>query len=272
METPPPIDIENPPSVEELVRTGVTGVLGQTTEVMRDILSDPDSQVEVVNQSMGWSPIVAIEQTIRIAQANPEWAAQEFGVDPTTIPGEEFLQLVADRVMGVVENDPVVQQTIEEFDQVSEQVTDAGIIHVVAAGNSGEVSRFLPLDEEVFHNLLANEHNTVVGAVNGNGTPADPTDDEIAPFTSPNPHTDFVMEGSVGQHQGTSFSAPRVAAMAYHLLSRNPDLTPEQFEELVASTAFDLPDVPERFDGAGVVVPPAVLAALGGVPSATPAA
>jgi serine protease AprX len=52
---------------------------------------------------------------------------------------------------------------------------------------------------------------------------------------------------------GTSFSAPIVAAIAAQMLEANPTLSPEQVKQMLVATAEPLPNAPIERQGSGVV-------------------
>jgi serine protease AprX len=52
---------------------------------------------------------------------------------------------------------------------------------------------------------------------------------------------------------GTSGACPQVAGLAALLISRDPDLTPDDIREVVRSTARRLPGKPQNCVGAGII-------------------
>ncbi|MDA0710641.1 MAG: S8 family serine peptidase [bacterium] len=122
-----------------------------------------------------------------------------------------------------------------------------GVVLVAAAGNSGEPGLSYP---------AANNNTIAVGA----------TDrlNRLAGFSSTGVALDVVAPGvnvlttqlnnTYTPRSGTSLAAPHVSGLAALILSRNPNLTPEQVRSLLTSTAQDLgPPGFDTFFGAGLI-------------------
>lgn len=61
------------------------------------------------------------------------------------------------------------------------------------------------------------------------------------------------INDSYGAAWGTSFAAPIVAGACALVLSENPSLTPDEVEEILKSTAFDVTTIPENEDYEGLL-------------------
>ena len=108
-----------------------------------------------------------------------------------------------------------------------------GLVIVAAAGNNSSSAYFYPA---ALSNVVA------VSATDGSDNPASFTNfgnwiTVAAPGTSIYTTTNG---GGYGNWQGTSFSAPQVAALAALLFSRNPALTNQKVVDLIKNNADDL--------------------------------
>lgn len=172
----------------------------------------------------------------------------------------------------------------EKYDLVSKAVAkawDAGILPVIAAGNSG------PFLETVGTPGNSSKALTI-GAYDDKNT-ADLADDTMASFSSRGPTTrdrtikpDLASPGvqlvsalsknSAIDHEniprygddyillsGTSMATPVAAGIAALIYQANPDLTPGQVMDLMLSTARPIADTTPLAQGAGLVDPVAAV-------------
>ena len=186
------------------------------------------------------------------------------------------------RVLSMSLGAPALQK--EKYDLVAKAVAkayDAGILPVVAAGNSG------PFLETIGSPAISSKAFTV-GAYDDKNT-ADLGDDTMAFFSSRGPTTadrsikpDIASPGvnmvstlsydSMIDHEniprygddyillsGTSMATPVMAGVAADILQANPDLTPQQVIDLVKSTALPVADQSKLAQGAGLVNPVAAV-------------
>lgn len=141
-------------------------------------------------------------------------------------------------------------------------VTDAGIIVITAAGNSGP-------NTETITTPGISPHVITVGAVDSKGT-IDPSDDEIAYFSSRGPTTDGLIKPDIvapgvsinslshtdsNGYQalsGTSMATPLISGSVALLLNKYGSLSTDQAKKKLMSSCIDLNDSKEN-QGAGLV-------------------
>jgi serine protease AprX len=186
------------------------------------------------------------------------------------------------RVLSMSLGAPAMQK--EKYDLVAKAVAkayDAGIVPVVAAGNSG------PFLETIGSPAISSKAFTV-GAYDDKNTP-DMADDTMAFFSSRGPTTaDRTIKpdiaspgvnlvstrspGSAIDHEniprygddyillsGTSMATPVMAGVAADIIQANPNLTPAQVISLVRSTALPIANTTQLAQGAGLVNPVAAV-------------
>jgi len=165
--------------------------------------------------------------------------------------------------------------------QAVEKAMDMGIVPVIAAGNSGPKASTVGspgMDPNVI----------TVGALDTKKT-IDPSDDDIAKFSSRGPTIDGLTKpdilspgvyitapnspGSsldqmpqiphVGTEyisiSGTSMATPVLAGIVADIIQARPDLSPKEIKEIFTSTASRLPNLDGNQQGSGVVQPEAAL-------------
>lgn len=141
-----------------------------------------------------------------------------------------------------------------------------GVVVVAAAGNSGR---------EESHYPSAHVHAIAVSSTTA--------DDNLSPFSTRGDFVDVAAPGSsiystyLGNFyqslSGTSMATPHVSGLAALILSRDPDLTPDQVRAIIESTADDLDPVGrDIYFGAGRINMGRALAAtpVGGEPPPIP--
>ena len=158
--------------------------------------------------------------------------------------------------------------------QAVEKAVEAGIIVVVAAGNSGP-------SKETIGTPANAEHVITVGALDDKGT-VEREDDGIAYFSSRGPtkydkltKPDIVTPGvkitscdndgnGYVSMSGTSMATPLAAGVMALAVQVKPDVTPEEIKTLARGSADKLPDpkLDENTQGAGVLDPLEIVNAL----------
>lgn len=108
-----------------------------------------------------------------------------------------------------------------------------GIIIVAAAGNNSGCCIIYP---------AAGNHVIAVGSLNSSGKKASASSIglELDVMAGGAGVTSTTRNGSYGTGNGTSFSAPQVAALAALILSVKPDLNPAQITDIIIQTADDM--------------------------------
>lgn len=121
----------------------------------------------------------------------------------------------------------------------------SGLVLVSSAGNSGEFGLSYPaaMDETIAVGATAPRDR--IAAFSSLGVPLD--------LVAPGSGTLTTMPGNRYAHaSGTSFAAPHVAGLTAFVLSRRPDLTPEQVRTLLTASVIDLgPEGWDSSSGAG---------------------
>ena len=271
------LDAGDTEALDFYIEENIGGFLDGTSQGIELILGDERSNVGVINQSQGLGPSRVLSNLRRTFGGNAEFQAQvgrSLGLSETAT-AQEFYGALVDRIGSVAEGSERIGEARERYLGLSERLAEEGIGHVVAAGNDGGLADFLQdlgvdTPEGFFANPLSNPYNTTVGAVDDRMT-GSLADDLPANFTSRGAGAELAASGveiDVGQAlpvNGTSFAAPMVTAAFAQIQQRNPDLTPQQIEDVLLATARPL-DFPDQV-GVGVFDRHAALAA---VPEALP--
>ncbi len=174
----------------------------------------------------------------------------------------------------LLENHPTLQLARQHYIEATRQATLHGIIPVCAMGNAEDAWPYsTPMPPGVGMDPYTQSPYVIrVAASSTNQTPDNPTDDQIATFSSLADSTQWDPTiaapgieigirqpyGPIGQNlvvQGTSFSTPYVCGVIAMMLQRNPNLTFDQVKAKLQQTATFLPNYPIAAQGAGVINP-----------------
>lgn len=232
-------------SLDSYVESYSTEVLNGSSKALEDILSDKDSKVRTVNQSLAAPEARIAENIYGSIQNDPEFRNRflEYSGLPEGATDQQILQTLANEVAESKRTNENIQGAQARYDYVSGEARNKGITNVVAAGNHGEFADTLAqngvvVDQEFFRNPLANHNTLNVGATNAQGGAADFTSPYAGAEISANGENVSTYEdGQKFTNNGTSFAAPQVAAAAADLAKRYPNLNAAQIEELLLGTS-----------------------------------
>lgn len=245
-------------ALDRYIETRIGGVFEGTASALEEIVQDQDSSITTVNQSQGMSEGLVLNQLTTVAREYPEFKdllREQVGL-PAEASGQELVQALADTIGDVNQNSPVVQQARERYLEVSQQLAEQGISHVLAAGNEGEteeavIASGVETGPDFFRNILANDNTTVVGGLDAQGGNAWFNADagaEISAFGVDVPI--LTADGVQTVQSGSSFAAPLVASADAHLAVLFPNLTARQREGMMAASAIPVAGQPGEV-GAG---------------------
>jgi hypothetical protein len=230
----------------------------------------------VVQQSQGASESRAVEHLFFRARKDADFRVQletQLGIPLTGT--EKFdlakqarlLEALSQVSSQVHCQDPMIQASLEQLQQVRGEADRRGIIHVISAGNSGmlyqEMLRnSIPIPSGFFVNEMAGANSIIVGASDdGSKEPASDNAHKVAKLASPFANAMFgadgidrplFVDGKATSNGGSSFAAPQVSAKVISMLEAEPTLTREHVVEILKSQARPVDDG-ERFIGFGVV-------------------
>ncbi|MCA9778247.1 MAG: S8 family serine peptidase [Candidatus Eremiobacteraeota bacterium] len=232
-------------SLDSYVETYSTGVLNGSSKALEDIMSDEDSKVRTVNQSLAAPEARIAENIYGSIQSDPEFRNRflEYSGLPEGASEQEILQTLANEVAESKRTNENIQDAQARYDYVSGEARNRGITNVVAVGNHGRFADTLMqngvvVDQEFFRNPLANHSTLNVGATNAQGGAADFTSPYAGAEISANGENVSTYEdGQQVTNNGTSFAAPQVAAAAAELAKLYPNLNAAQIEELLLGTS-----------------------------------
>jgi hypothetical protein len=244
-------------SLEERIANRATGLLNSTSDGIEAILKNPGN-IEVINQSQSVSEIRVVDDMWDSVKGDPEARgdlAEELGL-PRDAEEKDIIQGLVDKVDEVFEGSEEIAEAKERYDDVSQQLEDKGILHVVTAGNTGDElaawdAMGITHDDDFTNSVLFNDHTIVVAASTGQ----DP--DGIANFSTPSDHVTLAVDGTdipvvSGTSNGTSFAAPQVSAVISEMRKINPDLTNDQIRDMLKKASTDTA-ASSREEGAGIL-------------------
>lgn len=220
----------------------------------------------VASQSQGASESRVVDALWGAAQ-NPQTRAfleRELELEPGT-PDADFLQALVRRVDDLHGSAVEIRQAQRELRKSASAAAQEGVIHVVSAGNNGELDRQLEqfgvtVSRDFFVNDLASASSIVVGAADHRNT-VDPADDGPAALASPNAGATVAaygvqvpihVNGKLEFHHGSSYAQPQVAGIVAEWLLQEPTLTSDQASQRLAERARPVPGAESQL-GYGIV-------------------
>lgn len=271
---------EDEKALERLVEEQATSMMDNTSAAMEEILNDESSQITTINQSQSIGPAPVASKVLSRAippkdeHGNPKAEADlEYRADLARSVGlaedasdEELARAVVDQVNQTFQNSDQIKDSKQRYDEVSQQAADAGISHVLASGNYGEMAPYfeelgVETGDDFYKSMLLNDNKTVVAATNSQNT-GTYADDTGAELNSPNAGAELAapgenrtmttQDGATATSSGTSYAAPEVAAVMAQIKAENPELTPQQIEDLLVQTAVPI-NAPASDVGAGAL-------------------
>lgn len=272
-----PAPVKDKAELDALIDAGATDAYNAFGKKVDEIVKDGDASV--INASLGYSRNDVYVDTLSALQGNPE-LAKEMGLSPddiknlktdqdgTLLLDEKVGKAVAGYVDGRLDAEgSAYQKAKAEYQTITKNAADHGVTVVVAAGNEHELNSVFDRNKPGGDtNFLAQSDSVIsVGATDNNRTKFI-SDDTIADFSSwgdgefnPTVATNGVnVKTENGTVDGTSFAAPKVAAIIARLQKENPDLSFEQIKALLQNSAFDS-KAPELAEGAGIFNPNAFI-------------
>lgn len=215
-----------------------------------------NENLQVINMSLGIEPLGTVESIFGKALNRKEASKERsrFLFDAVGLPHSYehqnlklLRQRLLNRVSKVLSDDPSFQKSCADFRELSSELKSNGVSFVVAAGNNetqAETLRGLGyhLPGGSTMSYFHNPHAIVVGALDDKGT-ADPSDDELAPFSTRSLYTSVLANGTKvpvdpfgggDRLNGTSFAAPIVAGRIARMKTENPGARPEEMVYLIA--------------------------------------
>lgn len=250
--TPVPVEAVLQAPVEKLGGTlrahvAISGalLLKATTENLRQIASEQPS-VQVISQSQSQNPVRVALPFHQAASEDPEFRAR-LGKALGLPEGASLLE-VSEQLFITSEkflrDEEAVKEARQEYLQAARVLHDRGVVHLLPAGNLGELASDLErkgvqLSPSAFRSILTSDFTTVVGSLDEQGA--------VASFTSPRAATDVLAPGvniafrdatpgpghspeEVFLGNGTSLSVPLVAGRVTQLQQENPSWGPFEIE------------------------------------------
>lgn len=251
--------------VDAFIEANQANSLDSTNAKLEKILDHGPETLTTINQSQGISVASMTEEMARTSiqldlqgvpvknedgnkVLTPEGRVifEGLGLEPEGSPEnlDKFLVAAMNRSNEVHRTSPVIAEARGRHADLSQEVEDAGIDYVVAAGNDGGMSEYfqnelgVTVPDNIDDNLLTNPHNVTVAAFDNQGT-ATTSDDTLANFTTMNDEVDFLASG-VGvptlngkTADGTSFASPDVSAALNEIAQANPSFSPSQRRALL---------------------------------------
>ncbi len=249
------------PAVEVLRQRRKAGEISLAGQLMT--IADSENPPEVINLSFSRTPAqffvgdylkLKYDFTKKHRGDSSQWSAA------TRQELKNQVQELAEKT--VDEFYSLFDDIIPEVETAVQALLDKGVTVVMSAGKSGQLAGMLSelgvttpdgFWDTTFGQSVYADGVIVVGATDADGQPAD--------FSNPNGFTDVAAEGVQvpvnsrgGRATGTSFTAPKVAALAADILAIRPELTPADVEAIIRKSASPVAGA-EKSLGAGRVNP-----------------
>ena len=231
---------------------------------------------EVISMSLGFTPARKFELDVR-NNNGLKHVVKQHGADTSKWPLEKvkdyknYLKQQATVILKNYANDMNIKckdgtHYSQKKAEVFKALTNAGVTVVLCAGNDGRVEAIMndvgqDVPEGLFSSYFYSNGEFLpdgVIVVGGSRTLINGKE-AVLESSNPNPAVDVLANGVAVQvnakgdtKSGTSFSAPRVAALAANILAINPRLTPADVEEIIVSTATPLYE-PKGKSGKGAI-------------------
>jgi subtilisin family serine protease len=237
---------------DEYVESFSADSLNGSSDAIQDILSDENSSVRTINQSLAAPEVRIAENLYNELNSNSEFRERYLdyaGLD-SSAEEREILKTLVSEVSDSRRNNDRIKEAQERYDGLTREAQERGIVTVVASGNHGRFadtleSHGVTADDEFFQNNLVNDYTLAVGATDGMNTPG-ANDDSEAVFTTPQAGAEIAApgqdistfeDGETRTASGTSFSAPQVAAAASEIAARYPELSARQIESILIKSS-----------------------------------
>jgi hypothetical protein len=246
-------------SLEDFLAERGTGLLNATSDNLETILDKP-GKVTVINQSQSVSEIRVVDDLYRSMGNDPALRSRvldELGL-PDDASEKEVLEGLVQTADFGFENNRDLREARQRYQQLSVDLDNQGILHVVTAGNTGRFlekleSLGIETDSNFTESVLFTPDKIVVAASTG------ATHEEIADFSTPSAFVTVAIDGTdipvvSGTSSGTSHAAPQVTALIDDLRRINPDLSNAQIRQILARAGTST-GAGRELEGSGVLDP-----------------
>ena len=200
--------------------TGVTDALGHGTFIAGIIGATKDNHVGVA----GIAPGVTIAPIKSYASSETDFAAQAAGIYAAV---DEYHCDILNISAGDPEIVPEVQAAIEH-------ALDEGVIVIAASGNSGDKELLYPASYDGVISVSSVDKDLVISATSNRNERVFVAAPGVGVYSLGR------LPGTVTLSSGTSFAAPVVAGVAALLKEAWPQMTPDDFREILKNSCKDL--------------------------------
>jgi hypothetical protein len=261
----------------DYIDQGATDAFNVFSREIDQVVSE--GKATVINGSLGFSRNEVYIDTLHALQANPSLAEyvglkrsdiQNLKVDIDGVT--QVTDTVAQAISTYVDQrldapNSAFQQARARYQTSTRNAAQNGIAVVVAAGNEHALNEVFPRTTPGGDtNFLAQSPDVISVAASDDQDTAQLRDDTIGDFSSrgdgtfnPTIATDGVgVETRFGPQDGTSFAAPKAAAIIARMQQQNPNLSVAQIKAILQQTAVDTQADPLA-EGAGILNPDAAL-------------
>lgn len=276
-------------SLNKLVDTSSTDALDKMSNQIKKLTQS--GQTNVINASFGFCRSDVYGSVMQALMQNPS-LAPVVGLDPTDtakIVADSNNQLqapqnVSDAVVHYVDNqlnapDSAFQKSLVNYQDVTHQAAQKGIVTVVASGNNHkDAAPFTAHGALGADTSFLAESQDVISVAASTKADDGSSGRKIADFSSwgdgqynPTISANGVgVDTKYGPQDGTSFAAPQVTATVARMLQNNPNLTFQQVKTILQNTATDIVPNNTDSDGAGDINPDQAVAQADAMKPAAP--